>query len=217
MIKLLFVNSSFSNFMSNYRFMKPVFFCLLFLIFACTSNVDSSGKNPAPNPDTARHYFPVMDFLKSEIAYVDSLPGGIKIFRTMNTTTDSSYIEASVFDHYAREFIAKDIDSAGLASGYQEQSFFDNTTNASTFIYTAQGDEKEVRQIHVLAKPDAAYDRVISIYMEKFTRTPDSTFLKKMTWKPGKEFTINQSVQGADANPSISQIRIVWDNWEPEQ
>ncbi|MBO9571809.1 MAG: hypothetical protein J7497_06310, partial [Chitinophagaceae bacterium] len=63
--------------------MKNLFPFLLILLIACSeTKTDNPAETPGKPVDTAQavnqNYFPIEDFLKSEIAAVDSTPVGIK-------------------------------------------------------------------------------------------------------------------------------------------
>lgn len=196
--------------------MKNIYWALLLAIFNLACGDDKTDET-TPAALDSKQYFPVRDFLKSEIRYVDSLPGGIKMYEVKDGRTDSSYIDAATFDRLALEFIPPDIDSASLHQHFEEQSFFDNSVNASTFIYSARSGNPVINRIHVLSSPDAAYDKVTSIFMEKMVEANDSLTLKKMSWKPGKEFTINSEIRFRDNTPIQRQLRVVWDSWEEQE
>ncbi len=76
-----------------------------FLVFTLAGLISCGEKNPNPaepspakqvpqdTTSTAKQYFPVRDFLTSEIAYVDSLPVGIMKYRSSANHSDSGYID----------------------------------------------------------------------------------------------------------------------------
>ena len=167
----------------------------------------------------AKAYFPVMDYIKSEIRYVDSLPVGIRKFVVRGNTTDSSYIKLDEFHEYANAFLSPELDTSVFTTNYTESSFYDRSTKSSTFFYQAKNDNAPIRRIDIQSRPDEAYDKVFNIYMERIQQLGDTLTIKKMTWKPGRQLQVIESktsIQKTQGTPIIRQVKIVWDNWEEE-
>jgi hypothetical protein len=176
-----------------------------------STTIDSIAKGKA--------YFPVMDYIKSEIRYVDSLPVGIRKFVISGNSTDSSYIRLDEFHEYANTFLSPELDPAVFTTNYTESSFYDRSTKSSTFFYQAKNDNAPIKRIDVQSRPDEVYDKVFNIYMERVQQLGDTLVIKKMTWKPGRQLQVIESktsIQETQDMPIIRQVKIVWDNWEEE-
>jgi hypothetical protein len=81
-------------------------FAIGLLAVACQDNPNL----PPPSAGTAgtdstKNFFPVADYLRSEIRYVDSTPLAIEIYHIQGSKTDSAFIQASAFNQLAKEFL----------------------------------------------------------------------------------------------------------------
>src|ERR1700722_56847 len=73
--------------------------------------------------DTAKmNYLPVADYLKAEIAMVDSFPLRLMRYHIVNGKTDSGIITTPVFDQLAKEFLSADLDSSHFEKHFEENS-----------------------------------------------------------------------------------------------
>ena len=159
-----------------------------------------------------KNYFPVKDYLLSEIANVDSTPFAIFKYEVQPGKKDSSIVRTAEFDQLAKQFLLPELDSAYFENSYNESSFLDQTTQSITFTYSAKNSQAALRRIVVLATPDPGFDKVKSIYLELSTGSGDSATTKKLYWKAKRRFEII-SIKHGDANPSdIHQLKVVWDN-----
>src|SRR4051794_2313871 len=86
-------------------------FSLAFFAAAALILSTACGNHPqpvttTPKPDSAtQHFFPVADWLRSEIAYVDSTPLPMVKYRTVKGHTDSAYIRPDEFNQLASTFL----------------------------------------------------------------------------------------------------------------
>ena len=169
-----------------------------------TSAVDSTKKEKA--------YFPVQDYIKSEIRQVDSLPVGIMKYTTsQNGSVDSGYIKQEEFHQLAQEFLSPVLERESFEKQYSENSFFDNTTQHASFLYSAIDKSLPVQRIDVLAKPeDVVYNKVRSIYMEKRFERADSSVVQKLYWKAGQNFQINTEIRTAKPEVISRQVKVAW-------
>lgn len=209
---------------NTYPIIKALFF-IAWMFTACNDkgveHPESTGSAEAINDSAkkAKAYFPVMDYIKSEIRFVDSLPVGIKKYVQTGNRTDSAYIKLEEFHAYASAFLSPELEPAAFTTNYRESSFYDRSTKASTFLYQANNDAAPIKRIDIQSRPDEAYDKVFNIYMERMHQAGDTLVIKKMTWKPGRQLEVIESTimnQQTQATPAIRQVRIVWDNWKEE-
>ena len=201
------------------NFSLPAVAVLMLFVIACKpGNTDSlTDKEQPTHQDTVRseeQFFPVESFLRNEIEYVDSLPVGIKKYRTIGNRTDSAYIDPAEFHRLATEFLPPQLKDSALKAHFKESSFFDRSTNYATFLYTAADVQSPLRRIDVVTAKGDVYDEVKSLYMEKNISAGKANFIKKLMWKPKRHFQIiTISTDSASANQT-EQIKVVWDNRE---
>ena len=202
----------------NYRFILVA--ALALVMYACNESRD----NPA-NENTAQStadstasddspYFPVTSYLKSEIAYVDSLPVGIMKYRTSGAKQDSSYIKLEEFHQLASEFLAPELTDSMFRRSFNKTSMYDQSNSSGVFFYNTKDSATSVKRVDVVTGKGAVYDEVKSIYIEKETIAGTNAVTKKMYWKPGRNFQIITLTPDANGKLNSEQVKVVWDNRE---
>jgi hypothetical protein len=194
--------------------MKKTGFLFLTLATICCACHDQPApleKQPAAKAEK-KNFFPVADYLKSEINDVDSLPVGILKYHTVQGKTDSAYIHLDEFHRLAGEFLPAELTDSVFSTLFSESSFMDQTTQAVTFTYEPLQGTRELRRVDVLASPGASTDKVKSIYMEKTINRGDTTVIEKMFWKAKRSFRIISIAQKNDQQPVTSELKVVWDD-----
>lgn len=193
-----------------------MFFILAAAILAACQSGPSPDNSPngasAGETESAKAYFPVLDFLKGEISMVDSLPVGILKYVTIGEKTDSQYIKPEAFHELANEFLAPELQRARFENEFTETSFYDKSVHSSTFLYTAKSDDLPLRRVDILSESGGAYDKIKSVYMEKLMARGDTAITRKMYWKPQRHFQINTLSSVGGAAPDVVLIKVAWDN-----
>ena len=197
--------------------MKSCLFSLILvaLLSGCADEIES----PLPEaqlPDStnkAKQFFPVLDYLKGELNNVDSFATAIRVYTTMNGKTDSSMIKVEEFNGIMQEFLPPELSKENFEKYYSESSFYDQTTQTSTFTYATKNDDLEFHRIDVLVQGSESYDKVSSIYMEKFIGGDDSSMIKKMLLVGGKSLMINSEKTVGNNKPVARQEKYVWNDW----
>src|SRR5450631_383935 len=168
-----------------------IFSSAFLLICACHSSQSENTITDAKQTDTAKkNYLPVADYLKSEIAGVDSFPLRIMKYQVINGKTDSGIITTAVFDQLAKEFLVADLDSSRFENKFEENSFVDRSTNLVSFTYSTKDTGNGLKRVDVLLSPGAGTDKLHLIYMEAISGNADSTLISKLSWKAGRNFSI---------------------------
>jgi len=197
--------------------MKDFLYAFAFLLIPGCANTDT---RPVPSrtvdsTQKAKAYFPVLDYLKSEIRDVDSLPVGIMKYTTQNGITDSTYIKLDEFHQLAQEFMPQALSKETFENEFSESSFFDNTTQYSSFLYSANNKNLPLKRVDVLVKPEGViYNKVMSIYLEKIIEKTDTSMKQKLYWKAGKNFQINSEIRTSKPEVITKQVKVVWDPWQ---
>jgi hypothetical protein len=181
------------------------------MVHACNDNKQNTGR-PEEKQEEKKNFFPVADYLKSEIAYVDSMPFRIVKYNIQNDKTDSLFIDTKEFDRLAREFLLNELNDSLFEKNFLENSFLDQTTQLLTFTYSAQNGNSGLKRVDVLATQNPGFDKVKSIYMEENINKKDTSVIRKMYWRARKSFQIITIMQ-PENRPAISQqLKVVWDN-----
>lgn len=185
------------------------FVLLLQLIVACRHDAKNQYDQPPVNNS---NFFPVLDFLKSEIHYVDSLPLGITQYHTANGRTDTAYIQAAAFNILAQQFVPSQLEPSFFTRSFSETSFMDQTMQLVTFTYAAKHPEDTVKRIDVLANPSGGNNQVKSIYLEKRYDSSNVRIVQKMYWKARRNFLVVTTRQASGKSALVDQLKVVWDN-----
>lgn len=189
---------------------------VLIMLCSCTDPQQQQVRNTEDTTGSKeKSYFPVLDYIQSEIRVVDSLPVGIMRYTTENGKTDSGYIKPLEFDRLAAEFLSPVLSKDMFEREFTEASFFDNTTQFSSFVYSTQNTSLPINRVDVVVKAqDVVYNKVQSIYMEKSFLKDDSAFTQKMFWKAGKHFLINSEIRTPKSETITRQVKVVWNQWD---
>ena len=197
--------------------MNNVFRACAFLLFiACNSGESKPGPAQAvDSTEKAKAYFPVLDYLQSEIRYVDSLPVGIMKYTIQNNITDSTYIKPEEFHQLAQEFLSPLLNKPTFEKEFKETSFFDNTTQYSTIFYSTTNTNLPLQRVDVVVKPqNEIYNKVKSVYMEKHYEKADSSIIQKLYWKAGQNFQISAQIRTTKPEVVTRQVKVVWNSWD---
>jgi hypothetical protein len=195
------------------KYFAPVFSIAL-LIVACKNEPKKNSIENAPEEKVPekKKYFPVTDFIKKEIRYVDSLPLAIIKYNIESNKSDSVFIKPKEFNSIAQEFLPAQLFSPSFEEDFTETSFMDETTQSVTFTYSTPKKNEELRHVDVLVKPTPGLKKVKSVYMEKIINKNDTLIIKKMIWKARRNFNIITSIQPLGQKAVIKQLKIVWDD-----
>jgi hypothetical protein len=194
---------------------KQVFFVfsVVYLFGGCQQADKKENKEAAPTDSTAKNpFFPVADYIRSEISLVDSTPYGLVQYRISAAgKKDTSFVKTADFDRLAQEFLPPELGDSVFEKQFQESSFIDQSTQSVTFTYAAKNDRPGLQRIDVLAKQDPDFQKVKSIYMEKNELRSDTNFVWKMIWMAKHSFQIIQIRRVSNQPPVTEQVKIVWD------
>jgi hypothetical protein len=160
---------------------------------------DTIEKNETP-------YFPVYDYLNSEIAYVDSTPVGLMKYTTVGRVKDSGYIQLEEFHKLTSQFQLPEINDSLFKHNFRETSFVDKSNGNATFFYKPTDTTTKIKRIDVVTARTDLYDEVKSLYIER----ADSSAVKKLIWKPKRNFQIIT----VNASGKNELTKVVWDNRE---
>lgn len=189
-----------------------VFFLAGGLLLATACGSHTSSPSIQKEDSTTAAFFPVADYLRGEISYVDSTPLAIRKYTTLNNRADSSFIQADEFNRLSREFLMPELTTDSFSANFSENAFTDKTTGYLTFIYSARNKSQPLQRVDVLAAPGTSAQKVRSIYLEKVIPAGDTIVMKKMFWEAGRSFLILTSRQLPGKAPLMDQLKVIWDN-----
>ena len=156
--------------------------------------------------------FPAIDFIKSQIANVDtSVYPILKLIPLTDSTNDTIYLKREDFKVLAKDFVETPDISKDFGGKYTEQRMMNNELGLAVFIATPKDENLEVRRQEVRIFPDPPNDKVKSIYIEKFSSNKDSSVMKRMTWYTDRKFQIVTITQKKDGERT-SVVNVVWND-----
>jgi hypothetical protein len=161
-------------------------------------------------------FFPVVDYLRSEIRHIDSLPVALKRYTTRQGKKDSAFISVAEFNALAEEFLTPDLGDSYFKKHYTEASFVDNTTGTITFTYSTADKNLPIQRVDVVTVPGTRSSKVKSIYLEKIRTAGDSATLQKLYWNSRRDFQIVSMVRIKGGNPEEQLTSVVWGDNEDD-
>ena len=187
---------------------KNVLALLLFPLVVCSCATKKKEQS------SEEKNFPVLDFIKSQIADIDTSLYSIYKVVSTDSLNDTTYIKREEFREAAKDFLnIPDLASAGYEGRYIEGKHFDETLNKVLITYTPVNPEKEeIQRQEVLV--NAAGDKVTNIIIDQVNNTKDSTVQKKMLWQIDKSFQVTTIKQLPGRPETISTLRVLWNEDE---
>jgi hypothetical protein len=160
--------------------------------------------------------FPVLDFIKAQVANVDtSVYSIVKLVPKTDSTYDTTYVKREEFKQLAKDFLETPDISKTLGGKYTEERMMNNDLGLAVFIATPKDADLEVRRQEVRIEPGsdapgATNDKIKSIYIEKVKNDKDSSVMKRMTWYADRKFQIVTITQKANNEEKTSVMEVVW-------
>ena len=159
--------------------------------------------------------FPAIDFIKSQVAHVDtSVYPIIKLVPQTDSTYDTTYVKREDFKTLANDFIETPDISKKFSGKYVEERMMNDELGLAVFIATPKDEDLEVRRQEIRIVPDPPNDKVQSIYLEKLKNYKDSSVLKRMTWYTDRKFQIITISQKKNEKEKNSVMEVIWNDQE---
>jgi len=156
-------------------------------------------------------FLPVADFIRNDIALVDSFSGGIVRKMTINGRKDSTFIQLPAFHQLANQFLLPELDSASFHDHFKESSLMDETSQLLNFIYSQKQPDLPLRMVTVYVKPSLQKDKVDRVYMERDFMSGDTAVQQKFSWKMQEYFYIITMRQPKNGPAVTSLEKVIWD------
>lgn len=173
----------------------------------------------ACNQKKKEGFFPVLSYIKSQVAKVDtSLYPIIKITWLDSVRTDTQYVKREEFSNLAKDFLEMpDLTEKKFQSLYTEEKFFDEGLNRVVFTCKPKkNDTATIQQQETQIAPDPTGDKVKSFFIDLVISNKDSLVEKKMLWKVDESFQVATMIQ-KPAQPQTTHImKVAW-NERPDE
>ena len=194
--------------MKNYK----IIFILIFLIVLACKNKNQADKK-------TESVFPVLSFIQSQVAHVDtSLYSIQKIIYLDSLHTDTTYLRREEFRQAAKDFLEiPDLTQKKYSGKYNEEKLFDETMNRVILRYSPiEPENEDIQKQEILIAPDPTGDKVTSIFIDKIINNRDSSVQKLLLWQVDKSFTVTTILQKTGQPEATTIMKVIW-NEESEE
>ena len=180
---------------------------LVTVIFISIFFPDCKSKN---SPKEA--VFPVLSFIKSQVAHVDTSLYQIIKLTGRDSTWDTAYIKREEFSSYADDFLhLPDLADKQYANKYEESKFFDASLNRVIITYIPKDKSQELQREEVMIEPDSeGGDKVKNIIVDKLIISNDSSITKRMLWTVDESFQVTTIIQKPSGEDSAMTVKVKW-------
>jgi len=197
--------------------MRKCIFLMVVILFIATDckqkkKLDSSGVQ-------REDFFPVLSFIKSQVAQIDtSLYSIKKIVYTDSAHSDTVFIPREKFRGLAKDFLdMPDLSEKKYKTRYLEEKLFDQSLNRVIITYTPNNpDKEEIQQQKVLIIPDPSGDKVNSIIIERVVSNKDGFLQKRMLWQVDRSFQVTTTSQKPAQLEITTTLKVSWNDMEGE-
>ena len=185
---------------------KQILSVSVILFVTCLAACKSKDKQ------TKEAFFPILSFIKSQVAHIDTSLYQITKLTSIDSTWDTAYIRREDFRKYAGDFLQlPDLSDKKFAGKYDESKFFDASLNRAIITYTPKDKEKEIQREEVMIEPNSETgDKVKNIIVDKLINSKESSITKRMLWNVDESFQVTTIIQQQGREDSTNTIKIQW-------
>ena len=159
-------------------------------------------------------FFPVLSFIKSQVAHVDTSVFRIIKIVQKDSTSDTTYLKREEFREAAKDFLTiPDITSDELKDEYTETKLFVPDLKQVALNYMPKEPDKEISRQEVMIKPDANGDKVQSIFINRITDSKNGSIQKILFWEVDKQFKIVTLIQSSGKPEKKETVKVIWSNF----
>lgn len=165
--------------------------------------------------DKSENFFPVLSFLKSQVAHIDSSFYTIKKISYIDSIhTDTLYVKREEFRGLAKDFLdIPDLSDKKFKKLYTEEKLYDASLNRVILTYKPLNpDDEEIQKQEVLISPDeAAGDKVRSFIIDRVMVSKDSSVQIRMLWQVDESFQVTTISQKPGQPETIYTLKVTWE------
>ena len=193
--------------------MTAGFILLLFSLFMACNNKNEKT-------DKSDEFFPVLAFIKSQVAHVDtSLYSIMKITYHDSLNSDTEYVRRENFKDLARDFISlPDLADAKYIKRYKQERYYDDMMNRVIIsLLPVDASREEIQKQEVLITPNSALgDKINSIIIEKVVSDRNGYLQQNLLWRTDKSFQVITIQQKPGEAESTSNVKVTWNEDKEE-
>jgi hypothetical protein len=181
---------------------------LALFCFSCGTG-NNSKQTKLTNSDTGSFY-PVADFFRQQIEYVDLRDFPMYRVRVIDGKKDSAAFSKDEFISLAGSATQKLFTEPGGKGAYKENVFEDLSTDSYTLSYTTTDPSLELRSIDVLLSPETR--AVKRVFIKRIYSYGDTAIDEQLNWKADKSFQLIRKKQAANGYHSAETNYINWND-----
>jgi hypothetical protein len=189
-------------------FLAFVISCLY--LCSCQSDTGQDNNGTPVLADTAKFY-PLGQFFRSQIEYVDLRAFPVYRISTIDGRKDSSAISREEFFKWADVFVQRSFADPELKAAYKETMFEDISTDSYTLNYSPHKPlSVEVQNIDILLGHEIK--EVKRVFIKSLYARGDTTIEEQCSWKTNKSFQINRVKYTSSGYRSTELNYINWND-----
>ena len=191
--------------------MKSGFFILLIgALFVASCNDKKENKNE-------KNFFPVLSFIKSQVAHVDTSVFRIIRIVKKDSTSDTTYLKREEFREAAKDFLTiPDISDKDLRDEYTETELFVEDLDQVALNYMPKEPNKEITRQEVMIKAGPDGDKVQSIFINRVINNKSGSIQKILFWEVDKQFRVITLTQLPDSPETKETIEVKWNDFSSQ-
>ena len=161
-----------------------------------------------------KNFFPVLSFIKSQVAHVDTSVFRIIKIVKKDSTADTSYLRREEFREAAKDFLSiPDITSEDLRDEYTETELFVEDLDQVALNYMPKEPNKEITRQEVMIKAGPDGDKVQSIFINRVINNKSGSIQKILFWEVDKQFRVITLTQLPDSPETKETIEVKWNDF----
>jgi hypothetical protein len=174
-------------------------------------------KSKKKKSDVPAANFFVNDYLKGQVARLDSVQGQFLKIEMIDSRTDSATLTSTQAKQYAGEFLnLPDISKEEVRDDYEVSHLYDDLQEAFIFTYQTK-EEHPVRLQNVTVEPamnEQGKNEIRSIYVDYWENRNKTLTRKKFLWEANKSFEVITSIEVEGRPEKIKKLRVVWNGFD---
>ena len=189
---------------------------ILLALFACVLMVGCKSKRDKKPAIPAASFF-VNDYLKGQIAKLDTALFSFYKIETVDGRSDTTPIKNSEIRQYAKDFLdLPDLANSDVKDDYEVSHLYDDLQNAFIFTYMTK-EEHPVRQQDITVEPEInaeGKNDIRSVYVVLWDEKEDTLIRKNLFWESNKSFQVTSTVEASGQPEKIKRLKVIWNGFE---
>ncbi len=183
---------------------------LAVVFVSCKNNSESNEGKQVEGVTKPEPFYPFPQYLKEQVAYVDSMPLAVQMVVAVDgKTVDSGFIKKDDFKNRVTPFFAIDPNDEKWKEKYEENSFQDLTLNTITFSISTKDPDIELQQADVLLNPENK--KVKDVMLKRNIVNADSSIMQNVLWVHNMKCQVSESISTSKGHNYTKVTNYIWD------